>query len=125
MRGLELREFLRVTNRTRREEGEGERAPPLFFADIASKGLKTPVSCLESVFTGDCVSVASTGVTGGARIEEFRFASGMLAAGARGVLDPEGLESKEGKQKAGNLREGEGDRVGVEPNMIHFTTVSY
>ena len=122
-----MREFLRVTNltKTRREEGEAEGAPPLFFVNIASKGLKVSVSCLESAFTGDCVSVASTGVTGEARIKEFRLVSGMLAAGARGVLDGEGSESREGKQKVGNLREGEGDGVRVEPNMKHFTMVSY
>jgi hypothetical protein len=77
-----LREFLRATKRVkaRRAEEDTEAAPPLLFVSVASKGLRFSVSCLESVFTGDCVSVASTGVTGGAKLEEFRLGSGVLAA---------------------------------------------
>ncbi|MGB7280935.1 MAG: hypothetical protein WBE13_01635 [Candidatus Acidiferrum sp.] len=127
MKRIELRAFLRVAHcgRRRCEKGEAGGAPPLFFVSVASKGLRFPVSCLESAFTGDCVSVASTRVTGGAKSEEFRLGLGMLAAGARGVLDAEGSEFKEGKQKRGKWREGEEDGVRVEPSIKYFTMDSY
>jgi hypothetical protein len=127
MRGLELREFLRASKRVkaRRAEEDTEAAPPLFFVSVASKGLTFCVSCLESVFTGGCVSVASTGVTGEAKIEQFRLGSGVLAAEARLVLDAEGSESKEGKHEGGKSREGEGDAGRDEPNMKHFTMDGY
>ena len=65
MRGLELREFLRVTNRarTRREEGEEEVTPPLFFVSVASKRIMFLVSCLESAPAGKVASVVFEGVT--------------------------------------------------------------
>ena len=90
MRGLELREFLRVTNRarTRREEGEEEVAPPLFFVSVASKRLIFLLSSLESAPAGKLASVAFEGITR----NRFRAESLKLRAETEKRMTAEGLQ---------------------------------